>query len=85
MGYKIYMRSKGGKKVERLNDVIYETSEEAEAAMINAAEKRKGEKTIIPLVGQVFSAGQVSGLGEHIMAEQSLFPKEEAIYFIQKV
>lgn len=85
MGYKIYQRKKGGKKVERVNDVIYETREEAEAAMLNAAEKRKGEKRVIPLVGQVFSAGQISGLGENIIAEQSLFPKGEAVYFIQKV
>lgn len=85
MGYKIYMRSKGGEKVERVDDVIYETRDEAEAAMLNAAEHRKGEKRIIPLVGQVFSAGQVSGLGENIIAGQSLFPKGEAVYFIQKV
>lgn len=85
MGYKIYQRARGAKKVKRLNDVIYETREEAETAMLNAAEHRKGEKKIVPLVGQVFSAGQISGLGENIIAEQSLLPKGKAVYFIQKV
>lgn len=81
MAYKVYRRDKGSESVELVNDKIYETREEAEAAMHKAENEYK---ETIPLPTEIFGPRQTTLPADELTKGENPEEENQVEFFIRE-